>query len=292
MRKFLVIYNPVSGAKNFRATPDLIKSFLEKKKIEFVWFETLAKKNQPFEQLSMQNFDRIIVVGGDGTVRELATFIIKKSIKVPMAIIPQGTGNLLATSLGIPLLSTSSALNYAVESSFKPIDAIRINEDHFALVAAGQGYDSLFISGATRTLKRKYGFFAYVLSFLRTFFTYVNKKYHISIDGKQIKTSAKLVLLLNTLSFSGIPLHKKISPHDGLLDLLILRPRTLWDLIKMLVLYPFHGVKSPKIQYFQGKEIVIKQLGGRKIQMDGEVFSARELRASIVPNALNIVYEK
>lgn len=105
MGKILIVHNPVSGPYRRLHSPTLIHRWLEKQGIEFVWFDTTGEQKQPLEEYIQDDIDRIIVVGGDGTVREVADFLIRNDIKTPMGIIAKGTGNVIASSLSIPTLS-------------------------------------------------------------------------------------------------------------------------------------------------------------------------------------------
>jgi len=292
MKKVLVIYNPVSGAKKFRASPHDIQQHLLKKNIDYTWFETIPARHQPFKNIISEKFDLIIAVGGDGTIREVAHYLIQNKLSIPLAIIAQGSANLLATSLGIPIFPPMRALNFALTKSAQPLDVMHVNNKHFALIAAGQGYDALFIKGATRRLKRQFGFFAYIYSFLRTFFTYRNRKFKIIVDGKHIKTAGKLAIVFNLISISGIPIHDKISPQDGIVDLAVLSPRSLLDLLKIIILFPFRRHLTPKVQLFHGKHIVIQKLGATEIQLDGEIYPGKQLEIHVIQKALQIIYEK
>ena len=294
MKKILVIYNPVSGQKINFYVPKIIKQVLEKNKFQYTWFETIPAKKQPLKQFIKKHFDCIIVIGGDGTVKEVASFMIENKIKTPLAIIPQGTGNILAHSLGIPIVNVYQSIIFALKKDPQPIDVMHINKKSYALIAAGQGYDSLFIKGATRRLKNHFGFFAYVFSFLKTFFNYKAHKYTIVIDNKRHHLIGKLVIVFNVLSLIGLPLGRHISPNDGKLDLIIFNPRSIFDVIKIAFLYPFRGYKSstPKMQYFSGRNISINQKEGVHIQLDGEVVKSKNLQIKIKPKALNIIYNK
>lgn len=290
----LVIYNPVAGAKTLRWNASVIQNFFKQKNVTVTWFETEPKPHHSLDQFQNALFDRIIVIGGDGTVRDVAHFLIKNNIKIPLAIVAQGTGNILATSLNIPIFPIQRALAYAITKNPQPLDVMHINEKYYGLIAAGQGYDSLFIKGATRILKRQFGIFAYIFSFLKTFFRYTTHKYTIVIDGKRHHAVGKLAIVFNILSISGIPIDHAISPQDGIVNLVIVHFRSLWDFIKIsasfLCRIPLK--KIPKIQTFTGKTISINQKKGKEIQIDGEVFKAQNLQIKVLPKALMIIYDK
>lgn len=290
----LVIYNPVAGPKTLRWNASVIQKYLHQKKIHYTWCETQPTPQQPFVEFQNTHFDRIIAIGGDGTIREVAHFLIKNKIKTPLAIVAQGTGNILATSLGIPIFPIQRALRYAIMQKPQPLDVMHINKKYYGLIAAGQGYDALFIKGATRKLKRQFGLFAYLFSFLKTFFTSMTHKYTMVIDGKKQHVVGKLAIVFNILSLNGMHIDRVISPQDGMLNIVIVHSRSLWDFLKMMGgfirRHPLQ--KIPKIQSFMGKNIEIHQKKGEEIQIDGEVFTEKNLTIKTIPKAINIIYDK
>ena len=116
-------------------------------------------------------------------------------------------------SLGIPIVPPHRAIHFALNEKAQPLDMMRVNRKHYALVAAGQGYDAIFMKGANRKMKRKYGFFAYFLSFLRTFFTYYTHPYKIVVDGQHLQTAGKLAIIFNVLSLTGLSFGKDKKPY-------------------------------------------------------------------------------
>ena len=76
MKKALVIYNPVSGAKSWKNLPQIFQNELDKNGYTYEWFETKPVKQQWMKPLFENKFDRIMVVGGDGTVAEVAGVMI------------------------------------------------------------------------------------------------------------------------------------------------------------------------------------------------------------------------
>src|SRR5690348_8996120 len=107
--------------------------------------------------------DLVIACGGDGTVTACADGIVGTG--VPMAIVPIGTGNLLARNLGLPM-GADEALAVALDGVRQPIDAGRVNGELF-VVMAGLGLDAEMLSGASEPLKKRLGWVAYVVSAAR-----------------------------------------------------------------------------------------------------------------------------
>jgi YegS/Rv2252/BmrU family lipid kinase len=292
MKKILVIYNPVAGHKIRKNVETTIKEELEKNNCKYEWFETQPVEHQYFDDFLKQDANLIIVAGGDGTVNEVASFIVNNNIETPMAIVAQGTGNILAQSLKIPCISIRKAVKFAITNSTKYIDVMKINNKWIGLVAAGQGYDVVFMNGATRDLKQKFGFLAYVSSFLKTYLTYHQKEFKIELDGKSHVVKAKVVAAFNILSIGGMHLHGSVKPNDGIVNLAIINPRTIWGMIIIILKSLFNkvGENDKKLRVLSGSKITIKQIDGEYVQIDGEVKPSNQLDIEVISNKLSIIH--
>ncbi len=283
MKKVLVIFNPVAGVKKWGDSKSIIQSILKKEGYEYEWFETTKTEKQPLEQFLGNEYYRIIVSGGDGTVAEVSSFMIHNKIKTPLVILPQGSANILAISLLLPL-NIRLALRYGLKNKGKLLDAMHINRKQYGMICTGCGYDTLIMRRTPRSLKRKLGVFAYIWIMLKTIFIYRSRPYKLTIDGKRRVVIAKTILIFNILPLGHLKITKpfitnQIIPNDGLLNIYVLNPRPIRDL--------FHFNKQLKV--FQGKTISIKSKKKRHFQIDGDVFKGKTMQIEVLPKAINIV---
>ncbi len=294
MRRILVVFNPVSGLTFLRPSRSTIRAELERHGARVTWVETRPDGNDDIREAIAKEFDRVIVIGGDGTIREVAELLLASGKKTPLAIMAQGTGNMLASSLGIPLFPLRNAVKFALTAPADDIDVFKINGSRISLIGAGQGYDTLFIQGATRLMKQRIGPLAYVWSFIRTFLPYRSRRYTIIVDGVRHQTVGKLVLALNIFSLVGIPIERAVSAHDGLIDVFVLNPRTIWETLWTGFAFAARWPRSaiPRLQAFQGKHVSIRQRKGSNIQVDGEIYGDKHLDIEILPGALSLVHRK
>ena len=263
----LVIYNPVSGSKKWKDVPLMIRQTLKKHNFEHTWFETQPVKRQDFGILKSRKFDRIIVVGGDGTVAEVASWMVQGKCKTPLVILAQGSANVLAHSLGIPFLNLKKALEEGLTKPGKPLDAMLVNRKHVALIAVGRGYDTYLMKKTLRAEKRKWGALAYLWSFLKTFLFYRSQPYKITIDGERIYTVSKQILVLNITPAPEV----FISGKDGLLNI-------------------FTASRFHRVKMWKGKRISIKTKKELTFDCDGEVFKSKTVNIEVLPGALHVVY--
>jgi len=250
---------------------------------EYDFFETIKAERQPLEQFIGKKYDKIIVSGGDGTVAEVTSFLIHNKIKIPLVIIPQGSANILAISLQLPL-GVKQALLKGLRGEGKVLDAMKINNKHYGMIAVGSGYDTLVMRRTSRQLKRKIGALAYLWTVIKTILIYKSKPYKLSIDGKREVVIAKTIISFNILPLGHLKITKpflgtQILPNDGLLNIFVLNPRPIRDFFKF----------KKAVTILQGKQISIKTKKEKQFQIDGDVFKGKSITIDVIPNAINIV---
>lgn len=181
----------------------------------------------------------VVVCGGDGTLRAAATALAGSA--VPLALVPCGTGNLLARNLGLPL-SPVDALDAALRGTVHSVDLGRIEGDglpttHFAAMC-GAGLDAAMLqrANADDRTKANLGWLAYVLALPRVWSRTPRMSVDVRLDGAPAhRRTARMVLIGNVGAVQGgMRLLPDARPDDGRLDLLILDPRGLGGWISAL----------------------------------------------------------
>ena len=144
------------------------------------WSEVPKSRKAPKEvrRLLDAGIDRLLVWGGDGTVRRCIDTLVKEDADVELAILPAGTANLLAKALGIPI-DLDAALDVALHGLPRRIDVGVFNGETFA-VMAGTGFDALMIRDADDGAKERLGRISYVKAAAR----------HLGDHGRRGRRSA------------------------------------------------------------------------------------------------------
>jgi YegS/Rv2252/BmrU family lipid kinase len=228
--------------------------------------------------------DLVLACGGDGTVTACAESLAGTG--VPLAIIPMGTGNLLASNIGIPM-GLDEALAVALGGVQQPIDAGRVNEALF-VVMAGLGLDAQMLSDASEPLKKRLGWLAYAISAVRHLGDRP-MRVRVSADGgprRRMRASALIVGNVGWLR-GGVPLLPDARPDDGLLDAIVLRAGGLagWLTViaDLLLRRPAHG----RVYRIQFTKLQVTLDADQPWELDGEVMgSTRQLTVVAQPGAL------
>ncbi|MFN6945812.1 MAG: diacylglycerol/lipid kinase family protein [Cytophagaceae bacterium] len=284
----LFIVNPSSGTGNKRVIPSGIYSYLNGKKfqphIEFTAYPGHATEIT-CKALEM-GIKKIVAVGGDGTVNEIARVLLNKDIS--LGILPQGSGNGLARHLNIPidLKKSIELLNNCREIK---IDSGVVNERPF-FCTSGVGFDahigSIFASKIRRGLR------TYISSSVQEFFSYKPSEYSLFVNGEKIKTKAFLITFANSSQYGN---NACISPYadiqDGLLDVCVLEPfpkRKALSIGLRLFNKNMHACSYLKI--IQSREVVLHREEAGFIHLDGEPYKmGPELSFSSVPSSLKVL---
>jgi diacylglycerol kinase family enzyme len=221
-----VVANPAKFADIGGFRQWLYATLAERGWDEPVWLETTP--DEPGETQARAAADAgvgvVIVGGGDGTVTACASGLAGSG--VPLAIIPAGTGNLLARNLGLPM-DRNEALRIALEGTDRQIDVGLANGVPFVAMA-GLGLDADMLGSTSEAAKRRFGYAAYVASVLRHL---RDRPIRATVTVGQgppelLRTSGIIVGNVGWLH-AGLPLFPGAEPDDGVLDMVVLPPRGL-----------------------------------------------------------------
>ncbi|MGH7468112.1 MAG: diacylglycerol/lipid kinase family protein [Longimicrobiales bacterium] len=239
-------------------------------------------------------YQSVCVVGGDGTLAEAATGVAGTS--VPLAIIPRGTANQVARNLSIPV-AFERAVEVAVHGTPTAIDLGRVNGRSFALLA-GAGFDAAVMTSATRELKERWGFAAYIFAAVKEVLAVEPARFSIRADQRELEVSAVTVMIANVgeLFTRYLPLRLPLTPHpfsswnDGLFDVVIIAPRkfphwatVLWNAAR----HRFGG--TDELIHLQAREVTIDAEPVVPVQIDGDPAGTTPMTAVAIERAARIL---
>ena len=199
-----------------------------------LWFETTEHDaGQGITKEAIEaDVSVVLASGGDGTVRAVAESL--RGSGVPLAVIPQGTGNLLARNLGAPLNDLGESVRAAFIGEDRAIDLGLVTiiqpdeseDEHVFLVLAGMGLDARAITATRSSLKKRVGWLAYVDAGMRTMIKDAPLQIHYSVDGAPAKSLTVFTVMIGNCGLlpGGVLLIPDADIADGQLDVVALRP--------------------------------------------------------------------
>lgn len=243
--------------------------------------------------------DALVVVGGDGMVN-LGVNLVAES-RVPLGIVPSGTGNDMARGLGIPHDDTEAAIRFlgeALERPARTIDAARMRwtdadgarfERWFAC-ALSAGFDAI-VNERANLMRRPKGPSRYILALLAELTRLTPMHYRLELDGEPLEVDGLMVSVGNNVSLGG---GMKITPDavldDGMLDVMIVAPLSRVAFLRLF----------PKV--FQGTHTALAQVEMRRVRRiridadtpvavyaDGERIAPLPLDVEVAPGALRVL---
>jgi diacylglycerol kinase (ATP) len=236
----------------------------------------------------------VAVCGGDGTLAECATGLAGSN--TPLAIIPRGTGNQVAQNLGIPL-GLEDSIDVAINGRVTSIDLGRSGDRAFALVA-GAGFDAAVMQAATRELKERWGFGAYIYAAVKEALSAAPRRFHIVADGRDIDVDAVSVMVANVgeLCARWLPLRLPLGPRptsawtDGMLDVVIVAPRKPHE-VAALLWQAAHGRHnaSDRLVHFQARTITIDADPPIAVQIDGDPAGTTPIAMEVMREAMRVL---
>ena len=287
MKKAMLIINPTSGGEK---ALDYKEKLENKAKEYFEYVETKitekAKDATAFaEEASKENYEAVIVFGGDGTVNEVISGIAEKDYIPKLGIIPGGTGNLITK-----LLEISQDIDEAIDQlDFNKTNAIDIgkaNKSYFGYIFSVGSLPEA-IHNVEIEDKTKYGVLAYAINTIKSVIK--DEVFNIKIETEngsyEGEASQVLVLLSNYYADKKIFEENK----DGYANILILKNVSIISKLSLIPdLLKGDIVENDNIEYIKAKDITISSDTKLESDIDGDQSDDLPVKITVLGNHIEI----
>ena len=234
-------------------------------------------------------YDAVFTLGGDGTAIEVIGALAH--VGPPVGILPGGTGNVVARTLGTPA-RIGRAVEALLAGDEARIDLGVLQTGHRFAIGMGVGLDATMIANAPGPLKRRIGFFAYVIGAMRAFAKLEKFTVSLTVDGdtKLMRASAVLVANFGAVMNDLISFGDGIQRDDGVLNACVYSPNNAIDALRILYkMARKRFTPDPCIYYCSGSTFVIETDPPRLGQADGELIGNGPFTVNVEPLAARVL---
>ncbi|MBM2622096.1 diacylglycerol kinase [Actinoplanes sp. LDG1-06] len=226
----------------------------------------------------------VFACGGDGTVMAVVSALA--GTDVTMAVLPAGTGNLLAANLGLGT-DAATGMQVAIEGGRRRID-VGVCDGKSFVVMAGMGFDAQMLEGTSEQAKKRIGWVAYVGGALKHLRDRPMRARIVLDDRPPMPRRPRTVIVGNVGRLQGgVRLLTEADPADGQLDVAILSPNNLAHWVSLAWGVIRRRDRVPLMETYTASKIEIQSRSFQPRQLDGDLIEpGRTLKISVKPKAL------
>lgn len=291
-KKVFIVRNPASGAHQAPALRDALVRALMAAGWQYAVHDTARGEivTDAVHQARQAGYTTFAAIGGDGTVATVAAGLVDSPCR--LAIVPAGTGNVLARALGIGKDPRRAIGLLLGPHRLRHLDAIQI-EDRIYLLAISAGLSSLVIARSEHHPKRLLGRLAYGTAAIPHFLRMTQYRYTLDIDDQTYASQAADVMVVNTSAtgYAGIHWGPNIEPDDGELGVCIFGTHTPLHYGRLIfrALCNDH-LKDGDMQVIPARhQVTITAEPPVPVEADGELIGMTPVHATVIPHAVTIV---
>jgi len=282
--KLLFIINPGSGSHSINLK-EVISIHFEQKQIETDLFELPddCSLDKIKAKISESNADKVIAVGGDGTLKLVAECLLNSEI--PIGIIPAGSANGMAKELGIPT-DITDALNLLETGEAKKIHVVKLN-DEICIHLSDLGFNAYLVKRFDSLQER--GMWGYAKATWHALWNHKRMDVELKLKNEIVKSRAAMVAIANaTMYGSGLKINPDGKLDDKLFEIILVKDYSYLEILKIWITkLPFN---PKKIEVFQTDEVKIFSKHKAHFQIDGEyIGKVNTVEAKILPAAISVI---
>jgi YegS/Rv2252/BmrU family lipid kinase len=282
--KLLFIVNAAAG----RRTTDwekTIREYFEKKPFTIIIHHLSPPftREQIQEQLNTHQPQRVIAVGGDGTVKLVTESVLNSHL--PVGILPAGSANGMAKELGIAI-DSEKALGIIIQGAVKNIDLIHINQE-LCIHLSDIGFNAFVVKTFETFSKR--GMWSYIKAAFRVLWRHRHMEVTITGKNQTITRRAAMVVIANATKYgTGAVINPEGKLNDGLFEIIVIRKIAFSEIIKMMITHK--AFDTSKTELFTASRVQMVSKHRVHFQVDGE-YQGRihSLEAECLPGALQVI---
>ena len=296
LRKLIFLINPIAGTRNKSASLEIIRRQTTRRGFKHEVLDTNATGEYGYlpRKIEADQVTDVVVCGGDGTINAVASALFGTNVNI--GVLPMGSGNGLANSVGIPK-QIGKALDIIFDGTPSYINGFFIN-NRFSCMLCGIGFDAKIAHEFSEQPKR--GLQTYVKLTMLNYFSAKPYLFDIQLEDKSFSTEAFLISIANSNQFgNNFTIAPRASLVDGLLDIVIVT-RMNKLLLPFSILSQVTGLNARQdvsselgknnIIYFQASSLTIINKNLAPLHIDGDPgTTAERFEIRVVEQAFKLI---
>lgn len=293
-RRFVLLVNPRGGRQGGLDVLERVRPVFDAAGVNLdVYVSQYAgHAGELARTVELGDCDALCLIGGDGTVHEVVNGILSRTepITIPVGFIPGGTGNTLHQEFHCeePL----AAARRIIAGRRLLIDAVRVTlSDRVVFCVNIIGWGAVTDINRTAERLRRFGRHRYTLAALSHVLRGGRRTAHLVCDEEPLAGDYFFVMACNTKHTGrGMKLAPRADIRDGKLDVVILRPCSRWQLLKLFArVFDGSHLGLPSVEYRQVRYLALSSPGHEQLNLDGELEGHAPYVAEVLPGALQIL---
>lgn len=290
--RFFIVFNPVAGQHDGEQVRRAFAATFGQAGLRYTVYETQAGELLvPVVQRALaEQFTTVVAAGGDGTVAAVATALVGGTI--PLGIVPVGTTNIVARELGLPLQPEAACQVLLQSRRTVSLDVMQVGTRAF-LSHISMGSYARIVAQATRQAKRRFGRLVHVWYACKELARPKTWPFTVTVDTQTHQVQATTILVANagTAGVAGVRWGAHIAPHDGVLNVVILRANGPIDSLRAL----WHLVRHPaqpsptRLSLQATRHVTITTVHSVPVRADGEIIGDSAVDIRLLPHAVAVI---
>jgi len=292
--KLLLIYNPYAGHGRAKKILHQVQEYFKQKNIDFDVRLTERPKHatEIVRAADFGHYDGVVAAGGDGTLFEVINgyFQNKSEKRIPIGVLPVGTGNAFARDLELDNTKWKEAIDIISLNKPRKVDVghFKTNEDeYYYLNILGLG----FVSDVTKTAfgLKALGNISYTIGVVYQTIFLKTHQLKIELDGKKLERENIFVEISNTRYTANFLMAPNAEIDDGFLDVTLLTKLTRRKLLKVFPkVFTGEHILIDEIETFKAKHIRIETNIPKILTPDGEIIGATPVEVKCLHQAVEV----
>jgi YegS/Rv2252/BmrU family lipid kinase len=295
--KILLVFNPQAGNKRAKKLLPEVEAAFNRYNIQF----DLAMTDYPqhavelVRKCNFNNYDGIIAAGGDGVLFEAVNgyFQNPSSKRIPLGIIPIGTGNAFARDLNIESTNWIEAVRIISEGKTRETDVGKFQthgQTYYFLNILGLGFVADVVDIVQKL--KFFGSAAYSLGVLYKTVLLKSNKVTIEIDGEILLRDITFIEVSNTRYTANFLMAPNAKIDDGLFDVTVVNKISRRKLLKSFPkIFTGEHIHLKEVETFKAKQIIIECSKPKVLTPDGELVGITPVEIECLPSAIEIFRE-